>query len=227
MKLDFRTKLFMTISISLILVSNKFHLKYFYLTFFIGLVPFMLFNIKYRTKKYIIYTLIYVCSFFINSFLNGKLYSVNLIPIMLLLAFSNLFSGIMMGYYTLKTTKMVDLVRSLELMKMPYFIIIPFSVMHRFFYSIKNDYSNILKAMKLKGLTFRNLWKSPIKMLEYRVVPLAMIAMKSADDLTISAMSRGLIASSKRSSISNARLKWYDYLIIIIMSLLLILRWCL
>ncbi len=225
MNLDFRTKLFMTICISLLLVTHKFHLKFMYLSFVIGLIPFILLLIRYKTKKYFVISFLYITSVFLNHILTSNITTINFVPILIFGIFSRMLPGIMMGYYTLKTTKMVDLVKSLELMKMPYYIIIPISVMHRFFYSIKHDYKQILKAMKLQGLTFKKLYKEPIKMLEYRIVPLSMCALRSADDVSISAMSRGLVASNTRSSISDAKLKYYDYLIIILMAILLVMKW--
>ncbi len=128
----------------------------------------------------------------------------------------------MMGYYTLKTTKMVDLVKSLKDMNMPDFVIIPLSVMFRFFFSISHDYKEIRKAMKLQNLGLKSFFTQPIRTLEYAVVPLAMCSVRAADDVSISAMSRGLKAGQTRSSISDAKLKYYDYLLMFLMVCLIV-----
>ena len=122
--------------------------------------------------------------------------------------------GIMMGYYAIATTKMSDLVYSLKKLKLPNFLIIPVSVMFRFFYSIKEDYQKINEAMYMHGLTMKNFFKEPTKILEYKCVPLLIITSQTADNVAISAMTRGMRIEDKRSSISNARLKLQDYILI-------------
>ncbi|WP_148497886.1 energy-coupling factor transporter transmembrane component T, partial [Peptoniphilus obesi] len=122
--------------------------------------------------------------------------------------------GVMMGYYAISTTKMSDLVYSLKKLKLPNFLIIPVSVMFRFFYSIKEDYQKINEAMYMHGLTMKNFFKEPTKILEYKFVPLLMITSQTADNVAISAMTRGMRIEDKRSSISNARLKLQDYILI-------------
>ncbi len=218
MKLDFRTKFFMTFCVATLLISGTYLNEMAYFAFVLGLTPFILLFIEGRHKKSLILALPYVITFLISEFLlTAKPSGLNFAILIIVSIFIKMYPGLMMGYYTLTTTKMVDLVRSLQLMKLPDFLIIPISVMYRFFHSITKDYSQILKAMKLQGLSFANLYKTPVKILEYRVVPLAMCSLRAADDVTVSAMSRGLRAGNERSSISDARMKYYDYLLILLM----------
>lgn len=123
--------------------------------------------------------------------------------------------GIMMGYYSIVSTKMSDLVESLRKMKLPDFIIIPVLIMFRFLYSIKEDYIFINEAMKMHGLTMRNFLKEPIRVLEYKTVPLLMCSTKTADDVAISAMTRGMEVGAQRTSVSEVKLGIADYLMYI------------
>ena len=65
------------------------------------------------------------------------------------------------------------------------------------------------------GITISNFFRDPIRYFEFKVVPLFMVASKTADDVSISAMSRGLVVGKERTSISNTRLKIIDYLMIL------------
>ncbi|MTV85754.1 energy-coupling factor transporter transmembrane component T, partial [Streptococcus pneumoniae] len=87
---------------------------------------------------------------------------------------------------------------------------IPLTVMVRFFYAARIDYSQIKKAMRLRGLTLKKLIKNPILLFEYRLVPLLMCLSKTADDLTVSAMTKGLAVNQKRTSISESRIGGID-----------------
>ena len=121
---------------------------------------------------------------------------------------------VMMTYYSITTTKMSDLVKSLQKMKVPDPIIIPISVMFRFFYSIREDKKTIKEAMYMHGITMRNFFKDPGKFLEYKFVPLLMITSQTADNVAISAMTRGMKIGYPRTSISKTRIKLEDFFLI-------------
>lgn len=57
------------------------------------------------------------------------------------------------------STSMSDLVESMRRMKLPHAIVIPISVIFRFFYSIKEDYKLINESMKMHGLVLGNFLK--------------------------------------------------------------------
>ena len=86
--------------------------------------------------------------------------------------------------------------------------------MFRFFYSIKEDYKIIGESMYMHGLTMKNFFKNPAKILGYRFVPLLMIVSQTADNVAISAMTRGMKTNKERSSISNARFNTADYILL-------------
>ena len=60
----------------------------------------------------------------------------------------------------------------------------------------------------------KNIFKNPEKILEYRFVPLLMIVSQTADNVAISAMTRGMKMNKERSSISSAKLKTADYVLL-------------
>ncbi len=218
MKLDFRTKLFMTICVSTLLIAGNYSRDTMLFHFMLGLIPLALFLVSGMLKSAVRYAVIYTLAFAASELLVEHSDNDLSFGLFIILGiFYKIYPGLMMGYYTLKTTKMVDLVKSLKAMKMPDYLIIPMSVMFRFFFSISHDYREIRKAMKLQNLGLISLFTQPIRTLEYAVVPLAMCSVRAADDVSISAMSRGLVPGATRSSISDAKLKYYDYLLMLAM----------
>ena len=60
-------------------------------------------------------------------------------------------------------------------------------------------------------------------MIEYRFVPLLMYLSRTADDMSISAMTRGIAVGQARSSISRPRLSLLDYFWMLFMLVILVL----
>ncbi len=223
MNLDFRTKFIMTLTVATILISGAKNERTALLFFLVGLIPFVLFFLEGMYKTSLINGAIYISIFWAEELFIAKTESMLSFALLAFSAiFCKMYPGIMMGYYTLKTTKMVDLIKSLKNWNVPYYIIIPLSVMFRFFFSLSHDYGEIKKAKKLQNIGLRTIFKKPVESLEYTIVPLAMCSLKAADDVSISAMSRGLRPGLTRSSISDAKLKYYDYILMASMLLLIV-----
>ncbi len=72
------------------------------------------------------------------------------------------------------------------------------SVVFRFFPTVKEEYAAIRDAMKMRGITT---FRSPLKMLEYRIVPLMISVAKIGEELSAAALTRGLGAPQKRTNI--------------------------
>ena len=86
----------------------------------------------------------------------------------------------------------------MERMHTPQTIVIPVSVVFRFFPTVKEEYAAIRDAMKMRGITTL---RNPMKMLEYRVVPLMISIAKIGEELSAAALSRGLGSPQKRTNI--------------------------
>ena len=129
--------------------------------------------------------------------------------------------GFMLARYALSSTSVSDMVWSLKKSRIPDEIVIPVIVMARFFYTVREDYRQVREAMMLNGLTGWKLLRHPSKFLEYRFVPLFMCLSKTADEVSVSAMTRGLRPGQKRSSISTARFHVQDILFLLLTAALL------
>lgn len=224
MKIDFRVKLLLTIVIGIVTIEGSIGQRYQFLGFLVAIFPYILavFDKKFSfVFKGLFYSLLAI------SIENYSLIIGEKFLAMILNLYGGIviriLPGVMMGYYTMTTTSMSDLVYSLQKMKMPDVIIIPISVMFRFFYSIKEDYKKINEAMYMHGITIKNFFKNPMKYLEYKFVPLLMITSQSADNVAISAMTRAMKLSCPRTSISDQKFKIYDYILFIFAIILMFL----
>lgn len=221
-RLDFRTKLFMTIVISYTLLLGNLQQKYLAVAVAASLLPYILLISERRYKEalkggvFIIVASIIQKYFLYNA--TGILTSLFLFIAML---FLRMLPGFMMGKYTLVSTDMSELVCSLKKMKIPDQIVIPITVMARFFYTVREDYSQIKDAMYLHGLTTKRLILNPLKLFEYKTVPLLMCLTRTADEVAISALTRGMEIGVKRSSISTSKIKGIDYIFFLLMFLLI------
>ena len=70
--------------------------------------------------------------------------------------------------------------------------------------------------MKIKGITIR---KSPLEMIEYRLVPLLISVTKIGEELSASALTRGLGSPIKRTNICKIGLKKVDNFLLLFASL--------
>ena len=75
--------------------------------------------------------------------------------------------GIMMGYITVKTTTVSEFVAAMKKLHLPEQIIIPMSVIFRFFPTVVEEYNAIGDAMKMRGIRFGG--GKAGAMLEYRL----------------------------------------------------------
>lgn len=121
--------------------------------------------------------------------------------------YTHMLPGFVMGYYLFSTTKVSEFVAAMERLHMTQKIVIPMSVVFRFFPTVKEEYAAINDAMRMRGITTL---KSPMKMLEYRVVPLMISIAKIGEELSAAALTRGLGAPQKRTNICKIGIGFID-----------------
>ena len=126
-----------------------------------------------------------------------------------------------MAKFAINSSSMSEIASSLKKMKVPDTIVIPITVMARFFHATKEDYRQVKDAMYLHGLTNKRLFFHPIKLFEYRIIPLFMVLTKTADDVSVSAMTRGLKIGKVRSSLSENSFGVLDYFCFLLMCILI------
>lgn len=113
------------------------------------------------------------------------------------------------AFFLMTTTSVSEFIGSMKKMHITDKITIPLSVVFRFFPTVKEDARAINDAMKMRGITPKN----PMLMLEYRVVPLIISTVKAGEDLSCSALTRGLGSPKKRTNMCDIGFHLWDWLI--------------
>ena len=150
----------------------------------------------------------------------GHIYLLNVFIRFLELVIGSMLPISFFAYYVLSTTKISEFLMAMKKLKVSDKISIPFAVMFRFFPALKKEYYDIQDAMKLRGVVWTG---GPIKMIEYRLVPLLISLVKVGEDLSAAALTRGLGADIKRTTYVQIGFKLQDYILFGLATILLVL----
>ena len=118
-----------------------------------------------------------------------------------------------LGYYLVSTTTVSEFIAAMERMRVPRQVVIPFAVMFRFFPTVLEESRAISDAMRMRGIGGIRLLKSPLTMLEYRLVPMMMTTVKIGEELSASALTRGLGNPVARTNICRLHFGVVDALL--------------
>lgn len=119
------------------------------------------------------------------------------------------------GVYFVTTTNAGEFVASMKRMRMPDFLVVPIAVMFRFFPAVYEEFWAVVNAMKLRQI-YHSGWEAflhPIKTTEYVIVPLLTSVITIGEDLSASAMVRGLGAPVRKTTIVPLGFKPFDALV--------------
>ncbi len=120
-----------------------------------------------------------------------------------------------LGHYFIYSTNISSLLASMERIKIPNTIIIPFLVMFRYLPALKYEYRNIKDAMRIRGVDSGiYTLKNPQLTLEYRLVPLLFSASNIGDELSQAAFSKGISIVGKKNRYFASKFGLCDYLMI-------------
>lgn len=149
---------------------------------------------------------------YLSSFWEGKV--LGMVLGMLTFLILRMIPVLMLGSWLIKTTKISDFIASMEKIKLPASVIIPLAVTLRFMPTIQSEFRSIKNTMKMRGisLSLGSIVKHPLVTTEYALVPLLMRSIKVADELSASALTRGLGSHKKRTSYHDVRLDRHDVL---------------
>ncbi len=120
-----------------------------------------------------------------------------------------------MGVWASSKMKVGTFVTALENMRVPKGMTITTAVVLRYIPTVKQEFYYIRSTMELRGigLNFKNIILHPIKTFEYSFVPLIIRCMTIADELSASAMTRGLDLDTKRIPIIDVKIKAVDVVV--------------
>lgn len=196
---DPRTKLFLTVTVSTIMITGGTGELMNFVRPCLMACPIIFLLLSRKWQAAIRFAVTYVALFTLEITVLPLLIGTwNFILGAAIGIYTHMLPGFIMGYYLVSTTTVSEFVAAMERMYIPQKIIIPVSVVFRFFPTVNEEYAAIQDAMKIRGIaTFR----SPMKMLEYRIVPLMVSIAKIGEELSAAALTRGLGAPQKRTNI--------------------------
>jgi len=208
-KLDPRTK----IAVLLIINVSVFTVNAWYIMALAAAIPVSLGVFSRRYRVAVVFTLVYTASLLLYIFFLDTTFSTgSMVVAMLTGVINRMGPSLFMGYYLLTTTTVSEFIAAMERVRLPKQIIIPLSVMFRFFPTIKEESSSINDAMKMRGIRFGSSRGGLIPLMEYRLVPLFISCVKIGEELSCSALTRGLGSPVKRTNICEIGFRVGDYL---------------
>lgn len=210
-RLDPRTKIF----ILLIINASAFTVNSWYVMALAATIPLSLFALNKRYRITLFLLLLFAFSLILYILFHDTTFGpVSIIAAMLISVINRMGPGILMGYYLLSTTTVSEFIAAMERIRLPKQIVIPLSVIFRFFPTIKEELSSINDAMKMRGISFGKSRGGLMVLMEYRLVPLFISCVKIGEELSCSALTRGLGSPVKRTNICKIGFNFIDVLYI-------------
>lgn len=215
--IDPRTKIFLTISVSTIMMAGGTGGVMNLVRPCLFLLPMILFMLSKKWKTVVRFVVTYVVLFALEITVLPMLKGTwNFILGGAIGIYTHMLPGFVMGYYLIDSTTVSEFVAAMKRMRVPENIVIPMSVVFRFFPTVKEEYNSINHAMKMRGISLAG---DPIKMLEYRIVPLMVSIAKIGEELSAAALTRGLGAPTKRTNICSIGFGLLDIVLALIAAL--------
>ena len=120
--------------------------------------------------------------------------------------------------FLIKTTRISQLIAALSALHLPLFVIIPLSVMLRFIPTVQEEWDGVRKAMAFRGISLEPgaVIRAPFKTIEYILIPLLFSCISVMDELASASLARGLDAERKRTSYETVKMRFPDYIIILL-----------
>ena len=184
-----------------------------YISGILVLIPFVCLLFSGHKRAAVIYIAVYVLAKYIQiSVLPTATGLAAIILITFSYTASRMLPILMMGYYTITTTRVSEFIASMEKSSVPRYIIIPVSVVFRYIPSVYEEIRSITNAMKMRGfgLNLKSL-KNPLKLVEFYMIPILISAVKTSDELSIASLTRGLSNPKKRTHLAEVGFGVFDY----------------
>lgn len=123
---------------------------------------------------------------------------------------------IMAAAFAMNRTKISEWIAALKKCHVPFGLIIPLTVLFRFFPILLQDFRSIRNAMKYRGIAIStvDLFIHPLQTMEYIIVPILMSAENTSLDLSSAALVRGLANPKAHTSVYKIRFNVQDYVLI-------------
>ena len=213
MRLDPRTKLFMVFVVSLIAMMSATTPVLWVIRIIITLIPIVLLILEKKYSSALRFFLAYgialvLLLFFISENSEGIIASLLIGYCGIVVQF---MPALITAWYVIRTTKIGEFMSCMQKMHIPDGIAVSLAVVMRFFPTIKEEYSSINDAMRMRGVMLGG--GNVLRMFEFRMIPLLFSCVNIGEELSAAAITRGLGGEVKRSSVIELKLGLADYLL--------------
>ncbi len=214
-KLDPRTKLYMILIVSAIVMMSATSTLQWGLRISMTMVPIVLLIAEKRyasaLRFFALYATALILTFYFLSADSTGIFKAVLTGYCGIIA--QFMPALITAWYVVRTTKIDEFMSAMQKMHVPDGITIALAVVMRFFPTIKEEYGSIQDAMKMRGISFAG--GNAAKMIEYRMIPLLFSCVNIGDELSAAAITRGLGGEVKRTSVVELKMGVADYLLIL------------
>ena len=126
----------------------------------------------------------------------------------------------------ISTTKVSEFMGALNKMGVSKKVIIPLTVMIRYFPVVFEDWKNIKDSMRMRDIspTFLGFLKNPSDTIECIYVPMLMSASKVSDELSAAAITRAIENPNPRTCMVKMKMRFCDYLSISLIVIVIVLE---
>lgn len=206
LKLDPRTKLFMIFAVSFIVMVNAVTPVEWAVRIIVTLIPILLLANEGRYVSAIRFTVCYAAALALLRFRlsEGSTGVISAVLLGYCGIVAQFMPAMIMAWYVIHTTKIGEFMSAMQKMRIPDGISISLAVVMRFFPAIREEYSCINDAMRMRGISLGD--GRLTKMIEYRLIPLMFSCLNIGEELSAAAVTRGLGAPVKRSSTVQLRI---------------------
>ena len=127
----------------------------------------------------------------------------------------------MIAYILVKDIKSNELLSAFEQIHLPKKIMLSITVALRFFPTYKLEIKMIRESLKMRNINLSI--KQPLKFLEYWLVPVLMRINLIAEEMTATAMTKGVESPMRRTSFYNVKMRPADWIFLTVILIIFIL----
>ncbi len=175
---------------------------------------------KFSFRMTGVYFLILITQVLSATYLSGSL---RIMIVSFCMFIRKIFPCGILGGILISTTRVNEFMAAMNRIHMPKGIVIPLTVMLRYFPMIREDWHYIKDAMKMRDVSpsFGSLIVDPLQTIECVYVPLMMSASKIADELSAAVVTRGIENPRPRTCLQRIKFSYMDAICAICFSALL------
>lgn len=124
--------------------------------------------------------------------------------------FLRMIPVMMIAYILVKDVKSNELLASFEQIHLPKKLMLSITVTLRFFPTYKLEMKMIRESLKMRNINIKI--TQPLKYLEYWIVPVLMRMNLISEEMTATAMTKGIESPIRRTSFYNVRMRSIDFI---------------